>query len=204
MHRAAHVLSVVLHPVWMPAAAMALLLRTDPMAGLMLPVPGQRLLLAMVFLMTAVFPATSMLMMRRSGAISALSMPLRRERVAPYAVTLVYFGMCYWLLRRTPVHPVVLAAFTGILASLVMLLLALWRWKWSAHMAGLGGVAGLMIGLGPVHGVQVAWLPGLFVLAGVLGSARLLVTDHRVGEVVTGFGVGLCSVLSCLLFRLYL
>lgn len=203
MRRAAHVLSVVLHPVWMPTVALVLLLRTDPMAGLMLPVPGQRLLLGMVFLMTAVFPATSMLMMRRSGAISALSMPFLRERWAPYAVTLVYFAMCYWLLRRTPVHPVVLAAFTGIMASLALLLVGLWRWKWSAHMAGLGGLAGLMIGLGPVHGVQAAWLPGLFVLAGVLGSARLSVTDHRLGEVVAGFLVGLCSVLGCLLFRLY-
>lgn len=203
MRKAAHLLSLVLHPVWMPTVVLALAFGLDPLAAMMLPDRGRHLLLGMVFLMTAVFPITSMLMMRRSGAISELAMPLRQERFAPYVITLVYFCMTYYLLRRTPLHPAVLALFTGVLASTAGLLLLNLRWKVSAHMAGIGGAAGMLIGLGMVHGMPAPMLPAVFVLAGLLGSARMLVTDHTLGEIIAGMTLGLGCTLGCLLFGLY-
>ncbi len=203
MRKAAHALSLALHPVWMPTVALALALALDPLLAMMIPERGRHMLLRMIFLMTAVVPITSTLLMLRSGAASALAMPRGQERTAPYVVTLVYFAMAYYLLRRTPLHPAVLALFTGILLSTVGLLLLGIRWKVSAHMAGIGGVVGMVIGQGMLHGSSTALVPVLFVLAGVLGSARLLVTNHTWGEVATGMALGLASTLGCLLFGVY-
>ncbi|MGV9013660.1 MAG: hypothetical protein ACOH13_13785 [Flavobacteriales bacterium] len=203
MRKAAHALSLLLHPVWMPTAALALALALDPLLAMMIPERGRQMLLGMIFLMTAVFPITSTLLMLRSGTVSALAMPDRRERVAPYLVTLVYFAMAYYLLRRTPLHPAVLAIFTGILLSTLGLLLLGLRWKVSAHMAGIGGVVGMVIGLGLMHGASTSLVPVLFVLAGLLGSARMLVSDHTWGEVSSGMALGMCCTLGCLLFGVY-
>ena len=203
MRKAAHALSLLLHPVWMPTVALALALAMDPLLAMMLPERGRHLLLGMIFLMTTVFPITSALMMQRNGAVSELAMPDRKERFAPYTISLVYFAMAYYLLRRTPLHPAVFALFTGIVVSMAGLLLLNFRWKVSAHMAGIGGVIGMLIGLGVIHGMPAPMVPAFFVLAGLLGSARMVVTDHTWGEVASGMTLGMLSTLTCLLFGLY-
>ena len=46
-------------------------------------------------------------------------MPTRQERIAPFVMTLVYYGMAYYLLRQTPLHPAMHATFVGALAALL-------------------------------------------------------------------------------------
>ncbi|MCB0771974.1 MAG: hypothetical protein KDB93_01220, partial [Flavobacteriales bacterium] len=129
MRKAAHVLSVVLHPVWMPTLALVVAFAIDPHLTFAFSPQGQWIIIGMVFVMTALFPVSSMLMLWRSGAISALSMPVREERTLPLLLTLIYFCMAYYLLRKTPNHPATLALFTSIIMSIAAALLINLRWK---------------------------------------------------------------------------
>lgn len=203
MRKAAHVLSVVLHPVWMPTLALVVAFAIDPHLTFAFSPQGQWIIIGMVFIMTALFPVSSMFMLWRNGQVGELTMPRRSERILPCALTLVYFCMAYYLLRRTPNSPATLAFFSGIILALVANLLITLRWKVSLHMTGIGGLVGVVLGLVWVHGATPRLLPLLFLLAGALGSARLLVSDHTPAQVYTGALVGFAGTFLCLAFGVF-
>lgn len=203
MRKAAHVLSLLLHPVWMPTFALLTAFHTDPHLTFALTGRGQWIIIGMIFVMTALFPASSMFMLWRSGAVSELAMPKRQERVVPLLLTLIYFCMAYYLLRRTPNSPVTLALFSGIIIALVAVLLINLRWKVSLHATGIGGLVGMCIGLWILHGAQTWYLPWLFLLTGALGTARLLVTDHTPAQIYAGAAIGAMATFGCIAFGIY-
>ena len=204
MRKAAHTLSLLLHPVWMPTLAIGIAFAIDPHLTFSFTQRGQWIIIGMIFIMTALFPIISTLMVWRSGAISELAMPARRERILPFLLSLIYFCMAYYLLRRTPNHPVTLALFSGCMVGLAATLLITLGWKISAHMVGIGGLIGMLFALMLVHGAQAPVLLGLlFILTGVLGTARLLVTDHTPAQIYSGAALGMFCTLACVVFGLY-
>lgn len=203
MKQAAHLLSLLLHPVWMPTLALVLAFAIDPHLTFSFTTKGQWIIIGMVFIMTALFPISSMFMLWRSGMVSELAMPRRSERIVPYILVLIYFCMAYYLLRRTPSHPLVFALFTGIILALVLDLFITLRWKVSIHMTGIGGLVGMVLGLVLLHGALARFLPLLLLLAGALGTARLLVTDHTPAQVYAGTLIGFVATLGCMLFGIY-
>ncbi len=198
MHTLAKVLSVLLHPLWMPAALVALCFAFDAHLSFNFAPLGPVIIVGMVFIMTGIFPLTSALLMKRSGMISDLTMPLRQERIPAYMLSLIYYGMGYWLLRRTPNHPELLSLFFGGSLALLITLLITFRWKISAHMVGIGGVLGAIMAIQVLHGAPVVPLIAiLLLLTGALASARLLISDHTPAQVYAGAMLGVVCVLGC-------
>ena len=78
-------------------------------------------------------------------------------------------------------------------------------------MAGAGAVIGGLVAFSALFSYNPVWWLCLFILvAGVLGTARIILRHHTLGEVMGGFAVGLiCSLLvlhplSNILFRIFL
>ena len=104
---------------------------------------------------------------------------------------------------------------TGIIqSSLVVLVICIivnLKWKLSEHMAGMGGIVGGLVSFSALFSYNPVWWLCLFILvAGILGSARIILQHHTLGEVLAGFTVGFaCSLLvlhplSNVLFRIFL
>ena len=103
---------------------------------------------------------------------------------------------------------------TGIIfASLIVMIICVivnLKWKLSEHMAGAGAIIGGLVAFSALFGYNpVGWLCIFILVAGVLGTARIILQHHTLGEVMGGFAVGLiCTLLvlhplSKLLFRLF-
>jgi uncharacterized membrane protein len=191
----ARLLSYLLHPLLMPALTLWLALELDPYLGYFLDDHGRRVVLGMVALMTIAFPLVSALLLLRAGVISSLEMPGRRERIAPFAMTLLYYGMAWYLLLRSPLHPMAVALFSGaVIAVLVAAVVTPW-WKISAHMVGIGGCLGAIVSLSIMHHLDAfGAIALLLVLAGALGTARLFASDHTPAQVYAGVAVGFICV----------
>ena len=87
-----------------------------------------------------------------------------------------------------------------ILAALIMMVICVvvnLKWKLSEHMAGAGAVVGGLVAFSALFGYNPVWWLCLFILvAGVLGTARIILGHHTLGEVMGGFGVGfICSLM---------
>ena len=85
------------------------------------------------------------------------------------------------------------------------------KWKLSEHMAGMGGIIGGLVSFSALFSYNpVVWLCLFILIAGILGSARIVLGHHTLGEVLSGFVVGLvCSFLILhpaynLIFRVFL
>ncbi|MBK8340187.1 MAG: hypothetical protein IPK99_09475 [Flavobacteriales bacterium] len=198
MRTSAHFLSVLLHPVFMPLLTLVTAFWLDPHLSFFLPLPLELITYGMVLVLTVLFPITSALLLLKSGAISDLAMPERQERVIPLLMTLFYSGMCLYLLHRTMHHPATYAFFTGVLLALVLTLSITLVWKISAHMVGIGGAVGTFTGLVALHDpFPFIVLAAAIIIAGALGTARLLVSDHTPGQVHAGAALGFLCTYGC-------
>ena len=196
----AQLLSIFLHPLFMPVYTLGLALWLDPHLGYFLDLRTRLIVLGMVTLMTVAFPITSVLLLIRSGLVSGLQMPTRKERIAPFCMTLVYYGMTWFLLARTPLHPMMRSLMIGAALALVLTTVVTLRWKISAHMVGIGGALGALIALAFIHQLAfVVPIAGAMLLSGALGTARLLTSDHTPAQVYTGFVLGAGCVAGCVL-----
>lgn len=201
--QAAHTISILLHPLFMPLLALWAAMHLDPHLSYFLPAQARLFTLGMVSMMSVLFPLISMLLLRRAGLISSLEMPHREERIAPFMMTLIYYGMTYYLLRQTRLDGTVLALFSGAMLALVITTLITMRWKISVHMVGIGGVVGTIAGIGEVHGTPLLlWLACSIVLAGLMGTTRLLAGSHVQSQVYAGGVLGFVCTYVCIAFGL--
>ena len=74
------------------------------------------------------------------------------------------------------------------------------KWKISTHSAGIGGVAGALIAFAEIFSFNpVWWLCLVLLLAGLVGTSRMILRQHTLAQVVCGFLVGMaCSVIAVL------
>jgi len=200
MRPLAHALSILLHPLLMPVLTLGLAFTLDPHLSYFIEPSSQLVILAMVGMMTVVFPLLSIALLWRSGLVSGVTLPLREERTAPYVMTLFYHGMAYYLLRRSELDPATFSLVIGGMVALLATLLINLRWKISAHMVGIGGLLGALSSLLVQHGtIAPLELAPFILVAGALGTARLLVSDHSPAQIYAGGAVGFLSTFVCIM-----
>ncbi|MEO8067377.1 MAG: hypothetical protein ABI599_06760 [Flavobacteriales bacterium] len=200
MRTAARVLSILLHPLWMPLFIFLLAFWLVPHLGYFMVPQAIWFNHIVIGVMTGVFPLIGAALMLRARRTNGLVMEDRKQRIAPLLSTLLYYCLTYWLLRKYPHHPAALSMFLGCTVSLACVLIISLFWKISLHMAGIGGLIGALAALQIVFGsFSVLVLVPFIALAGLLGTARLVDSDHTPAQVYTGAVVGFVSVFGCMM-----
>lgn len=192
--RIAKVISYLFHPFLMPTYGMLLyFLMVEPQLMGRLPDKAKMVLGLITFIFTFLLPLISVLFLYKSGMISSLEMKTSRERLWPFLVTACcYWGMYYVLPDDRPEFTIIRALIIGAgLSIFVTLILNLFS-KVSAHMVGIGGIAGAFMAISwylylPLESVIFT----LVFLAGAIGFARLALNAHTPGQVYAGFFTGL-------------
>jgi membrane-associated phospholipid phosphatase len=87
--------------------------------------------------------------------------------------------------------------YAALFIQVVCALINVW-WKISTHTAAIGGVAGALFVFGELFGFNpVWWLCVVLILAGILGTSRMILRQHSLLQVIVGFVVGIvCSVVG--------
>lgn len=144
-----------------------------------------------LLILTVCIPLIMVTMLKTLGLITSFYIENRNERTVPFLVTAIAHYLASRMVQRFGVP----AEYTLVLlGSSGMILLAMainFRWKISIHMMGIGGAAGILLGLSkyaPAHFFYPVLV--VFILAGLLGFARIVTGSHRPGEVYAGFLAG--------------
>lgn len=155
-----------------------------------------------VFTFTFLLPALNIVAMYYLKRIPDLTLSRQPDRTYPYIMTsLFYFGLFY-LMMDVSIWGVIKLFVAG--GGLVVLLTALvnLRYKISAHMAGLGGLLGVIISVSYLIQFDLTLYYIILVLvAGVTGAARLVLREHRPAQLYLGFALGV-AVQTGLFFAL--
>jgi membrane-associated phospholipid phosphatase len=89
---------------------------------------------------------------------------------------------------------------SALLIQIICAIVNVW-WKISTHTAAIGGVAGALFAFAEIFSFNpVWWLCLVLLVAGIMGSARMILRQHSLSQVMGGFGIGfVCAAIGVLL-----
>lgn len=215
----AQIISLVFHPLLIVTYMLVTLLVVNPyLFGVnSISDPNSKELILRVFLSTFFIPAFSVAMLRFLGLIESIEMKTKEERIGPYIITGVFY---LWMLRNFWGNSNVPAVFTSLMLGTVIALFIAFFFniftKISAHAVGMGGltataaIAMLLFRydtfvinstiLGTFEMSLITLLMLFIFFAGLVGTARLILTAHVPRQVYSGYIVGFCSQFLALRF----
>lgn len=187
-------MSMIFTPFYLPLVGLVALFLFSYMS--LLPLAYKLPMLLTVYISTILMPSLLIHLYRRFQGWTSKELGRKERRVVPYLISILcYFG-CFFLMeyRNTPrVISIILVA--ALVIQMVCALINVW-WKISTHTAGIGGLAGGLV----VYSIAFSfnpiwWLAFVILLAGMVGTARMILRQHTLAQVVTGFLVGVVCAL---------
>jgi len=193
----AGIISMLFHPLLLPTYMLFLLLYIPGFTVFTYSTEIKLYLTVFVFIMTFGIPASLVFMLKRFKVIDSLQMNLRQERMIPLAMMAGVYFITYYSLSKIGSLALFNLFLLGVATTSLTALAVNLYTKISLHMIGMGGVAGSILGLLLVYPVNIRWLFYLIVLlAGVVGYARLTITNHTLRQVYNGFMMGFVLMLA--------
>ena len=187
---------MVFTPFYLPLVGIALLFTLSYMS--MLPMQYKLLVVGIVYLLTILIPSFLIHLYRRYRGWNLQQLGHKRHRLVPYIISMACYLTCIWLMEMQHIyHFIVIIVVAALFIQAVGLLVNIW-WKISTHTAAIGGVAGSLFVFGEFFGFNpVWWLCLVLILAGILGTSRMILRQHTLAQVVAGFFVGGgCSIIG--------
>ncbi len=192
-------ISIILHPIFMPLLALHLTLIVVPSLAFTL---SQNLVLiyCIVIFCTIILPLISVFWLIQKGRVSSLEMSNHKERSLPLVKTVIWMSVGYYLLENALFYtPILKAELLGAIIIILVAAIISKFWKISLHLLGIGGLVGVFIALQVIHGALLYLLILFILLSGILAVARIKQKAHNYAQVYAGFIVGLSVELITIL-----
>lgn len=190
MKSIAHLISTIFQPLLMPIYGIMLLFVYTYFGVTYLQ--QFWLIITPVALFSFVIPAILIFMLYKIGVISDLSLKIRRERIYPYIITLLSYSVMIFFYYKMRMPTWFLMIMISSVAIMLVAILVTLKWKISAHMFGIGGLIGgaMSISYFVEHSNPYYMFMGLFIIAGLVGTSRLILKRHTLAQVIAGFLLG--------------
>ncbi len=200
--RLAQVISVVFYPLFVPTYAFAVLLTMPAYFSALLPVASKWLLIGMIFLTTCLVPTLFFIIMIKTNIVNTKWLSDKEDRTFPYTVSIIFFYLAYYMLRKLQVSPVLTYFMIGATFLNVLIMGINFFWKISSHMASIGAVVGMVVGLSYFLGTfYFGLIAGSLAASGLVGFARLKLEAHTPAQIYTGFLLGFMTIISLFLVQ---
>lgn len=194
----ARVLSLLFTPFYLPVIGLSVLFTFSYLS--LLPWLYKIEVVALVYFFTVLMPTFMIYIYRKCQRWSLIELGRRERRAVPYLISIVCYFSCIYLMQRLYIPrfmgSIVVAA---LIVQIVCAIINNW-WKISTHTAAIGGVGGALLAFAEIFGYNpIGWLCVIILVAGLLGSSRMILRQHSLQQVLAGFGVGLvcawCTIL---------
>jgi membrane-associated phospholipid phosphatase len=196
----AKVLSVLFTPFYLPILGLLILFIFSYLS--LLPWTYKLFLLLMFYLFTVFLPTALIRFYRRYQGWTLIELGSRERRAIPYVISIFSYLLCYYIMAATHVPhfmgSILIAALVIQVACAIINLFI----KISTHTAAIGGVTGALLAFSVIFSFNpVWWLCIVLLLAGMVGTSRMILRQHSLRQVVLGYLAGVaCSFVSVLLF----
>lgn len=192
------IISYVFHPLFIPTFIFIFLVYQFPVQFTDITPWKLKLKVFSVFWMTAFFPAFAVFLLWRLKLSESIYLRTQKERVIPYFVTMFFYWWMYYLSKNQTDQPEVLKFFYfGIFWSAIIGVIINNFIKISLHTIAAGSAAMAMILFSFFYHIHLG-LPIVItlLLAGLIATARLFVSNHTPLEIYSGFGLGILCQLA--------
>ncbi|WP_018615111.1 hypothetical protein [Segetibacter koreensis] len=189
--------SYLFHPLFISVYVAAYLIYLHPYSFFAFDPQQKFLRLLSIFVITAFFPAFTVLLLWRLQFADSILLKTQKERIIPYVASIIYFFWAFFVARNlegTP--PIMVSFFLGTFLCASAALMANNYFKISMHALAVGGAATFMILAGLVTGQPMG--PAIAIatlITGIVCTSRLIVSDHHPMEIYWGLILGALSQL---------
>lgn len=207
--RTARVISAIFTPFSIPFLAFLILFLFSYLR--IMPIQYKLIVLGVVYCFTILMPTLTIFLFRKINGFTQEELGERKRRFTPFILTITSYVFCLVMMHRLNIPWYMTGIILAALIMMVICIIVNLKWKLSEHMAGVGAIIGGLVSFSALFGYNPVWWLCLFILiAGILGTSRIILQHHTLGEVLVGFAVGLISSilvlhpLSNILFRIFL
>lgn len=198
----AHVLSYVLHPLFIPTYFFLFLMQVLPFEFVGISEWQLKMRLFSVAWLTAFFPAFAVFLLWRLKLSDSIFLRTQKERIIPYVITMFFYWWMYYLSRNFTDQPIALKFFyLGIFVASAIGMTVNNFMKVSLHAMGIAGLTTAVILVSVFYPVNNAvWVLLAILLTALVISARLVVSDHTKKELIVGLFIGVFTQVAAYLW----
>lgn len=199
MEKIARILSAVTTPFLIPAGTFILLFGFTYLN--IMPLAYKLAVLGIVCSFTLLIPALFISIYKKLSGRASQESSERKQRFVPYLLTIMSYATCLLTMQRMHFPHYLSAIIAASLMCTVLCCLINIKWKVSTHAAGCGILTGGLLSYSFLFYFNpVGWLCGFILLSGAVGSARIIVRQHTLSEVIAGFVTGMFCGITGILF----
>lgn len=195
---AARVLSMVFTPFYLSLVGLIALFTFSYLS--LMPWVYKLTVLALVYLFTILVPTLLIHFYRGYHGWTLIELGKKERRVVPYLLSIVSYFVCYYVMHRFNIpHFMSNILMSALVIQILCALINVW-WKISTHTAAIGGVTGALLAFALIFGFNpIGWLCFVLILAGMVGSSRMILRQHSLRQVCYGFLLGLVTAYTVIL-----
>jgi len=196
--RIAQGLSWIFHPVFQPVMLIAFLVFGNSSTVFLGFQENQRwMILAQAFTLYTFFPLVTVGLLKALGFLESILLRTSRDRIIPLVAVGIWYFWAWYVWKNLPDYPTELVRFSlAVWSSSWIALLINVRMKISLHTLSAGIILAFLFLWSTAHPRGAGlYLPIAVLLTGLIGVARLQVSDHRSSEVYLGYAVGMACML---------
>ena len=186
----ARIMSMVFMPFYLPIVGLVALFVFSYMN--MLDLGYKLTVLLMAYLFTILLPTLLIHYYRKHQGWTLFDLSVKERRLIPYLISILCYFTCYYLMTLIGIPQFMsLILMAALTIQVVCAIINIW-WKISTHNAAIGGVAGALLAYSLLFQFDPqGWLCLVLIIAGLLGTSRMILRQHTLGQVIAGFMVGL-------------
>ncbi len=195
----ARIISALFKPFYLPILGLVTLFTFSYLS--MFPWYYKIEVLFLTYLFTILLPILFIHFYRRYQGWNLIELGHRERRMVPYAISIMCYFTCIYVMEHLHMpHFMGSIIVAALMVQIACALINVW-WKISTHTAAIGGVGGALFAFSYYLGFNpVWWLCLVILVAGILGSSRMILRQHSLGQVVGGFCIGFISAACAILF----
>lgn len=194
---AAKIISYIFHPVFVPVYVAWFLINIQPYLFVSFTEWRKTTTMIQFLVIYAFFPLVTTFLLKKLDFIHSIYLKSQKDRIIPYIVCMIYYFWVWYVLYKQPEYPsamvqfalaVFIASIGGLMANIYM--------KISMHAISMGIIVTFIMLLAFSQernfGIYIA---AVLIIAGLVCTARFIVSDHTQKEVYGGLLVGIVSQL---------
>jgi hypothetical protein len=196
------IVSYIFHPLFIAVYITAFLTYLHPTAFAATSTFEKARTLLSVFINTAFFPALVVLLLKQLKFINSIQLNTQKDRIIPIIASMIFYFWAFYVSKNIAGTPALLTQvlLATFLTSIVALMCNI-KFKISLHGLAAGVAFCFFVLMAISTGVSL----GLYVsivtfIAGLVCTARLIVSNHAVSDVYAGFFLGMCCQLVAAFF----
>ncbi len=199
---AAKIISIIFHPVFVPLYLVLFMVYIHPYLFAGFSNWNKTLVIIQAFVMFSFFPIVTVLLLKALKFINTLQLTIQKDRIIPLVVCGVWYFWIWYVWRNLPDYPrpaiqlalaIWIASWLGLMVNIKM--------KISLHAISMGVMVTFMLLLALSQEINSGiYISIAFLIAGLVCTARFIVSNHTQKEVYGGLAIGMLSLLIASLF----